>query len=79
MTPYVKEEPITTEDKKIKSSLGITNMNGITSDDGRSCALNDMNCLEGQERQDFSLTDMNAVTRDEDTRCRLDDMNCQGG
>lgn len=63
---------------KIKSSLGITNMNGITSDDDRSCALNDMNCLEGQEGQDFSYTDMNAVTRDEDTSCSLDDMNCEG-
>ena len=30
--------------RKIQSSLGITNMNGITSDDDRSCALNDMNC-----------------------------------
>lgn len=64
---------------KIKSSLGITNMNGITSDDDRSCALSDMNCLEGQEEQGFSLTDMNAVTKDEDTSCSLDDMNCQGG
>lgn len=54
-------------------------MNGITSDDDRSCALNDMNCLEGQEEQGFSLTDMNAVTKDEDTSCSLDDMNCQGG
>lgn len=63
---------------KIQSSLGITNMNGITSDDDRSCALSDMNCLEGQEEQGFSITDMNAVTKDEDTSCSLDDMNCQG-
>ncbi|MBD5132887.1 MAG: hypothetical protein HDT38_00210 [Clostridiales bacterium] len=65
--------------KEIKSSLGITNMNGITSDDDRSCALNDMNCLEGQEGQGFSLTDMNAAAKDEDTSCSLNDMNCQGG
>ena len=63
---------------KIKSSLGITNMNGITSDDDRSCALNDMNCLEGQGEQGFSLTDMNAVAKDENTSCSLDDMNCEG-
>lgn len=66
------------EDKKIKSSLGLTNMNGITGDDGRSCALNDMNCLEGQEKRGFSLTDMNAVIGDQDTSCSLDDMNCKG-
>lgn len=68
------------EDKKmkIKSGLGITNMNGISSDDDRSCALNDMNCLEGQEEQSFSITDMNAMAKDEDTSCSLDDMNCEG-
>ena len=66
------------KDPKIKSSLGITNMNGITTDDDRSCALNDMNCLEGQEEQSFSITDMNAVTKDEDTSCSLDDLNCEG-
>lgn len=64
--------------KEIKSSLGITNMNGISSDDERSCALNDMNCLEGQEEQTFSITDMNALTEDEGTSCSLDDMNCEG-
>lgn len=64
---------------KTKSSLGITNMNGMAGDNGRTCALNDMNCLEGQEEQNFSITDMNAVTKDEDTSCSLDDMNCQGG
>ena len=63
------------KESKIKSGLGITNMNGITTDDDRSCALNDMNCLE---EQSFSITDMNAVTKDEDTSCSLDDMNCEG-
>ena len=66
------------KESTIKSGLGITNMNGITSDDDRSCALNDMNCLEGQEEQSFSITDMNAVAKDEDTSCSLDDMNCEG-
>lgn len=66
------------KDPKVKSSLGITNMNGISTDDDRTCALSDMNCLEGQEEQSFSITDMNAVTQDEDTSCSLDDMNCEG-
>lgn len=66
------------EKSKVKSSLGITNMNGISSDDGRTCALTDMNCLEGQEEQPFSITNMNAVSKDEDTSCSLDDMNCEG-
>ena len=65
-------------EKKIKSGLGLTNMNGISTDDDRTCALNDMNCLEGQPEQSPSLTDMNAVTSDADTTCALDDMNCQG-
>ena len=64
--------------KEIKSGLGITNMNGVSSDDDRSCALNDMNCLKGQEEQSFSITDMNAVSRDENVSCSLDDMNCKG-
>lgn len=67
------------EKKEIKGGLGITNMNGITSDDDRSCALNDMNCLEGQGGEGFSLTDMNAAAKDEGTSCSLNDMNCQGG
>lgn len=64
--------------KENKNGLGITNMNGISTDDDRTCALNDMNCLETQEEQTFSLTDMNAVGKDDDTTCALDDMNCLG-
>ena len=63
---------------EIKSGLGLTNMNGISADDDRTCALNDMNCLENQEEKTFGLTDMNAVGKDEDTTCSLDDMNCLG-
>lgn len=63
---------------EIKSGLGLTNMNGISTDDDRTCALNDMNCLENQEEKTFGLTDMNAVGKDEDTTCALDDMNCLG-
>ena len=63
---------------KIKSSLGITNMNGITSDDDRTCGLQDMNCLDTQEKKDFDITDMNAKGKDDDTTCALQDMNCVG-
>ena len=63
---------------KIKSSLGITNMNGITSEDERTCALQDMNCLGTQDEKSFNITDMNAVGQDDDTTCALQDMNCVG-
>ena len=64
--------------KEIKSSLGITNMNGITADDDRTCGLLDMNCLETQDQKDFDITDMNAKGKDDDTTCALQDMNCVG-
>ena len=64
--------------KEIKSSLGITNMNGITTDDDRTCGLQDMNCLETQDQKDYSITDMNAKGKDDDTTCALQDMNCVG-
>ena len=64
--------------KKIKSSLGITNMNGISSEDERTCGLQDMNCLEKQEQKTHDITDMNAVGKDDDTTCALQDMNCLG-
>ena len=63
---------------EIKSGLGLTNMNGISTEDDRTCALSDMNCLETQEEKSFSLTDMNAVGKDDDNTCALDDMNCLG-
>ena len=46
-----KKEP------KIKSSLGITNMNGITTDDDRSCALNEGNksCYRRIKSQKISV------------------------
>ena len=64
--------------KKIKSSLGITNMNGISSEDDRTCGLQDMNCLEKQEPKTHDITDMNAVGKDSETTCALQDMNCLG-
>lgn len=64
--------------KETKSSLGLNNMNGISTDDDRTCALNDMNCLDNQEQKNYQLSDMNAVGKDDDTTCALDDMNCLG-
>ena len=34
--------------KEIKPGIGWNNVNGISKDDDRTCALNDMNCLETQ-------------------------------
>ena len=62
--------------KEIKSSLGWNNVNGISVDDDRTCALNDMNCLETQEKKSYGITDINAMGKDDDTTCALDDMNC---
>ena len=64
--------------KEIKSSLGITNMNGLSQDDERTCGLQDMNCLEKEQKKDFDITDMNALGKDDDTTCALQDMNCSG-
>ena len=41
------------------TSFGLTNMNGISDDSGRSCALSDMNCRKGQPDRTCSLTNMN--------------------
>lgn len=61
------------EDKK--NATGWGNLNGI-SDDDRTCALNDMNCLEGEADKTCSLNDMNCLTGEEDKTCSLSDMNC---
>ena len=37
--------------KEIKPGIGWNNVNGISKDDDRTCALNDMNCLETQEKK----------------------------
>ena len=62
--------------KEIKPGFGWNNVNGISKDDDRTCALNDMNCLETQEEKTYGITDMNAVGKDDNTTCALDDMNC---
>ena len=58
-------------------NLGWGNVNGISAEDDRTCALNDMNCLDTQEEKTYALTDMNAAAGDDST-CALVDMNCLG-
>jgi len=60
------------------NGLGITNMNGVTSDEDVSCGLNDMNCVGDEGASQASITNMNGVTSDEDVSCGLNDMNCTG-
>ena len=59
-----------------KDGLGISNMNGATDDESKSCDLQDMNCLEGQEEKSHSITNMNVDTAADDKSCGLTDMNC---
>ena len=49
------------DDKK----LGIDNMNGDTNNEDKTCGLNDMNCLGG-EQPSHGLNNMNGDTNDED-------------
>ena len=48
ISPHSQKEENIHMKKEIKSSLGLNNMNGITTDDDRTCGLQDMNCLETQ-------------------------------
>ena len=59
------------------TGLGWANVNGMSAEDDRTCALNDMNCLDTQEEKVYGITDMNATAND-DTTCALVDMNCLG-
>ena len=63
--------------KETKTGLGWGNINGISAEDDRTCALNDMNCLDTQEEKNSALTDKNAAAGDDST-CALVDMNCLG-
>lgn len=38
--------------KNNSNTLGLHNMNGLSADDKRTCALNDMNCRAGQPGAD---------------------------
>ena len=59
--------------------LDITNMNGMTENADQTCAITDMNCVEGQEPASSSITNMNSVTDDADKSCSITDMNCVAG
>jgi hypothetical protein len=61
-------------------NLDITNMNGMTNEDDKTCGLNDMNCLGDDAEKDStcSITNMNCNTEDDDTTCSITDMNCTG-
>ena len=48
---------------KGKEPFSLKNMNGISHDDTRSCALSDMNCRRGQPDAPASLQDMNAAKK----------------
>lgn len=52
------------------------NLNGI-SDDDKTCALNDMNCLGDEDASSCGLNDMNCVGDQDDLSCALDNMNCE--
>ena len=56
---------------KGKEPFSLKNMNGISHDDTRSCALSDMNCRRGQ--------DMNAAKKRPHKKYSLTDMNAQEG
>ena len=56
-------------------NLGISNMNGDTNNEDKSCALNDMNC-NAQDNTSHGLNNMNGATHNEDKTCALNDMNC---
>ncbi len=58
--------------------LGIANMNGATYDEDKTCGLQDMNCLDGQEPKSHSLNNMNGDSSSEDKTCGITDMNCVG-
>ncbi len=52
----------------------LNNMNGI-SDSGKSCGINNMNCLEEDDDQKSDITNMNGISEDKKV-CSLNDMNC---
>lgn len=59
--------------------LGLSNMNGVTENDDKTCAITDMNCVDGEaETKTASLQDMNNMTGEDDKTCGITDMNCLG-
>ena len=63
--------------KQKKEPFSLKNMNGLSHDDARTCALDDMNCRKGQPEQSPSLQDMNAANAQPDRTCSLTNMNCR--
>ena len=63
--------------KNNSNTLGLHNMNGLSADDKRTCALNDMNCRVGQPEHTASLQDINAVNEQQDMACSITNMNCR--
>ena len=65
--------------KQKKEPFSLKNMNGLSHDDARTCALDDMNCLNGQEEHCSSLQDMNAWALTDSNRrpsaCKADALN----
>lgn len=52
----------------------LNDMNGITNS-GKSCGINNMNCLEEEDTQTTGLNNMNGISEDKKS-CSLNDMNC---
>lgn len=52
----------------------LNNMNGITHT-GKSCGINNMNCLDEEDTKTASLNNMNGMS-DEKKSCGINDMNC---
>ena len=46
-----------------KKDLGLSNMNGMTKEDDKTCGLSDMNCLGEKDDKDCALDDMVAAIR----------------
>lgn len=58
--------------------LNISNMNGDTNDDSKTCGITDMNCVESGKEENASINNMNSMTDKADKTCGLTDMNCLG-
>lgn len=55
---------------------GWGNLNGMSNDD-KTCALNDMNCLGEEDSSSCGINDMNCVDGNDNMSCSLDNMNCE--
>lgn len=60
--------------KNNSNTLGLHNMNGLSADDKRTCALNDMNAPVSRSKN-ASLQDMNAANEQPDMACSITNMN----